>query len=150
MANKGVAKYLSLDFHAMDVAIEKYKKLGVDLKPIVTEILKDTHEDVTQRLIDATVKSNYPAHGQYSQGDTAESIKRDASVYWVDPTSAFVPVGYDLQKSKNSIFLMYGTPRMPKVSKMYDAIFGRKTRTQIRQMQEESFKELCEDALNRG
>lgn len=158
MANKGTGKLQGLDFHHMSEQLARYEKLGVEIKPIVEEMLELSHEEITQRIIEATVPNKFPAHGKYSQGGTAETITRKAYVRWEGASGldAYVPVGYDLRKNMSSLYLMYGTPRhqinnggMPAVPEMYEAIWGRKTRTQLRKIQQQTFKDLIDEALSK-
>ena len=65
-----------------------------------------------------------PAGGRYSTGDTKKSMDKDMSVYWEGMTGS-INVGFDFSESgSNSIFLMYGTPRMKPVTGLKAAVYG--------------------------
>ncbi len=45
---------------------------------------------------------------------------------------------------------MYGTPRMKKDTKLYNDIYGKKTRDEIRALQEEIFRKKMDEIMGRG
>lgn len=134
---------LGLDFHDMEQMQKRFEKIGADIKPAAEKALKKSHEFVTKKLEEHTKKEFMPAGGIYSEGDTKESIVHDDKVYWIG-TNAYIPVGYDITKSINSIFLMYGTPRMNPAKELYKDVYGKNTRRQIREIQEETMFEVLE------
>lgn len=82
--------------------------------------------------------SKLPANGKYSTGRTIQSIDNDMNVDW-HGLNGEIKVGFDFSKSGPvSIFLMYGTPRMSPVSGLKNAIYGTKTKKQIKAIQEEA------------
>ena len=73
-------------------------------------------------------------------GDTEESLKRNADVTWIG-TAAEVEVGFDIDNGGlPSVFLMYGTPKMKPDRKLYNAIYGAKTKKEIAELQEKEFR----------
>ena len=83
-----------------------------------------------------------PAGGVYSTGNTKRSIDKDKSVDW-DGTTATVKVGFDFEESGlTSIFLMYGTPKMPPVAGLKAAIYGSKTKKEIAKLQGEAINKV--------
>ena len=82
--------------------------------------------------------SKLPAGGKYSTGDTERSIDNDMSVKWSGMTGE-IKVGFDFSKSgPKSIYLMYGTPKMSPVNGLKAAIYGTKTKKQIKEIQAEA------------
>ena len=54
---------------------------------------------------------------------------------------ANISVGFDIkQGGLPSIFLMYGTPRMKKDTKLYADVYGKKAQERIKKAQEETFQ----------
>ena len=108
-----------------------------------TEAALKVSKEYVNPLIDAAmVKSNLPAQGKYSQGDTAASIDENMEVTWEGMT-AYIKVGFDFSKSGLvSIFLMYGTPQHSPVAGLYDAIYGSKTKRQIGKIQGEELTKV--------
>ena len=118
MAKKGTSKLLGLDYHDMEQMQKRFEKIGADIKPAAEKALKKSHDFVTRRLEEHTTDSFMPSGGKYSKGETKESIVKEDKVYWIG-SNAYIPVGYDITKSMNSIFLMYGTPRMDPNKEIY-------------------------------
>ena len=69
-----------------------------------------------------------------------ESIIENERGEW-DGTGATVDTGFSAAKNKasflHSIFVMYGTPKMAKDQKVYNAIKGARTKKKIAEKQEE-------------
>lgn len=146
--NKGTSKAWSLDFHDLEGMMKRFEKANVNIKPATEKALKRTHKFVTENLDKHTTKQYFPKGGKYSEGDTKKSIYRDDAVRWIG-SQAYIGVGYDVSKDITSIFLMYGTPRMPKVDEIYKDVWGAKTRTKIRDIQLTTFDDELFDELYR-
>jgi hypothetical protein len=130
---------ITLNMKAIEDYAEKLDKLGGDLKEVVEEALVKSNAFVAKNLLSATRKGNYPAGGKYSAGDTRHSITTSKHVEW-EGTLAKIGVGFDFSVSGlKSIFLMYGTPKQPKVQAIYDAVYGSKTQKEIAKIQQEVF-----------
>ena len=137
---------IGLKFEGLEEMIANLEKVQGDLKATTEKALKASKQRVNEELRKVTVPANYPAHGKYSTGKTAQSIDNDMSVTW-EGTTASIKVGYDMQISgMTSIFLMYGTPRhkppMKAVRKMYNAIYGSKMKKETAEIQREVFAKV--------
>lgn len=138
---------ISLDFKGLEQYSEKIDKLGGNLKEVVEEALVKSNEKVATNLLSITHKNKYPAKGKYSVGDTRDSIITSKHVDWLGDF-AEIAVGFDFSVSGlKSIFLMYGTPRMKKVQAIYNAIYGKKTKKEIAEMQEEIFSRAIQEIM---
>lgn len=121
---------IGMQFKGFEELIEKYDKLGGDIKEITEKCLKESHAYVTPNI-----KRDMSRH--HMTGDTEKSIVEDARVEW-DGLTASIDVGFDLKHGgMPSIFLMYGTPRMKKDSKLYNDIYGSRTKKEVARIQEE-------------
>lgn len=134
---------IGLKFEGLEEMIASLEKVQGDLKATTEKALKASKQRVNEELRKVTIPANYPAHGKYSTGKTAQSIDNDMSVTW-EGTTASIKVGYDMQISgMTSIFLMYGTPRhkppMKAVRKMYNTIYGSKMKKEVAEIQREVF-----------
>lgn len=130
---------MKLEITGLDKLLERIDKMGSDSKKVCEEALRETHKIVTQKAEEGMAKSNLPAGGKYSYGDTLRTLRREALIYW-NGDVASVPVGFDINNGGlTSIFLMYGTPRMKKDQTLYNAFFGAKTRKEILEAQENVF-----------
>lgn len=104
--------------------------------------LKASKEYVNPLIESAVATSNLPAKGQYSTGDTKHSIDKDMTVEWEGMTAS-IKVGFNFKESgPKSIFLMYGTPKMPPVKGLKAAIYGNKTKKQIADVQADAINKV--------
>lgn len=98
---------------------------------------------INQEILKAIQASNLPAHGKYSQGGTRDSLSRSTSVDW-SGNIAELPLGFNLSEDITSIFLMYGTPKMPPVNGLYAAMYGPAAQRTAKKKQEEAVKTILE------
>lgn len=132
---------IRLQFDAFQEYAEQLDKLGGDIEAATAEALKQSQKHVAEKLQTAAQESKFPAKGKYSSGDTKSSIIDDAAVTW-EGTTASINVGFDFKKSGlTTILLMYGTPRMKPVTGLKSAIYGAKTKKEIKEIQAEVFGE---------
>nr|DAV36541.1 MAG TPA: hypothetical protein [Caudoviricetes sp.] len=119
------------------------------LKEAVEDALISSKDAVNDKIEKAMVKSNLPAGGKYSiTPHTIDSLRRDSQVDWSGYTGE-IKIGFELKDSGlTSIFLMYGTPRhkppMNKVPGLYEAIYGKKTKKEIQEIQKEVISDYLE------
>ena len=141
--------HIGLQFSGFAEMTARLDELQGDLQRTTEEALIKSKEVVTAKLLEATNKANYPAQGKYARpGDpTRASIDTTKNVTW-QGTTAEIDVGFDFEISGlTSIFLMYGTPRMDKVQAIYDAIYGRKTKTEISNIQKDTFANAIKEKM---
>ena len=141
----GASKMQGIDLNQVDLWQKRFEKAGVSWKPFIESGLKKSHSYITGNLEKHSQKSFYPAHGDFSSGGTNEAIHRDSKVIWQNDTFATIRVGFDHSKTMAPLMLMYGTPKMRAVTELYDDIFGRKTRTEIRHLQLNDIEQWWED-----
>ena len=134
-----------IDLNQINLWQKRFEKAGVSWKPFIESGLKKSHSYITGNLEKHSQKSFYPAHGDFSSGGTNEAIHRDSKVIWLNDTFATIRVGFDHSKTMAPLMLMYGTPKMRAVTELYDDIFGRKTRTEIRHLQLDDIEHWWED-----
>ena len=129
-----------IQFEGFNELLSNFDKLGGDLKDVTTKCLEAAHSIVTPKLHEDMAR-------HHRTGKTEESIVDVANVKW-EGTTASVDVGFDLKKGgMPSIFLMYGTPRMPKDTKLYNDIYGSAVKKQIAQTQEEILQSAIQKRL---
>ena len=122
---------MKMEVPNLDGIIKQLEELGGDVKAATEEALKETHRIVTEKIEAAMVPANMPAGGKYWTGDTLDYLRTQAVITW-QGTQASVPVGFEITKGGiNSIFLMYGTPRMSPVKGLRDAVFGKETQAEV-------------------
>lgn len=127
MANK-----MGIEFDGFDEVLARISKLNGDTKNITEDALKQTKRHIHKNLGTAMQKHNRTY-------ETVKSLDNESNVEWVGNVAS-INVGFHLGNGGlPSIFLMYGTPRMPKDQNLYNAIYGSKTKKEIMQIQEEIF-----------
>ena len=123
---------MKLEFDGFSEAINRLTKLEGDVRGTTEKALKETHRIVTDKAEEAIAKHN-------RTGRTLGTLQRDAKVEW-SGTTAKVDVGFDIHNGGlASIFLMYGTPRVKKDQQLYNAFFGKQTKTEVKELQEQLF-----------
>lgn len=123
---------ITLQFAGFEEYAEKLDKLGGDLKATTEKALQNSHDYIMPKL-------HQDMRKHHRSGQTESSIVDDAKVEW-EGTTASVRIGFKIRDGGlPSIFLMYGTPRMKKDQKLYDDIYGNKTKKAIKELQEKTF-----------
>lgn len=127
-----------------DTLLKAIEKMNKDLKVVTEKALKASKQYVTQKLIQDTVKPNYPHQGKYSGGDFAKSIDKNYTVNW-QGTTADINVGYDFNKSGMlSVYLLRGTKNMDAAKKIHDDIYSPRTHKKILEIQEETILKILQ------
>lgn len=133
----------------MSITFDGFKDLLDDINRAGGESIKAVDEALTktQKIIQDNLQSAAAvyAHGGlkgYATGRMYKSIVKHGEVTW-NGSVATVEAGFQLRGEGgtwDSIYVMYGTPRMKKDTKVYNAIKGAKTRAEIAKVQEETMK----------
>lgn len=127
----------------------KLDKLGGTslMKNATEDALKASKDYVNPQIEAAISTGNLPARGKYSKGRLKQSLDRDNTVEWSGMTSE-IKVGFDFSKSGvESIFLMYGTPRMKPVKGLKNAIYGTKTQREIGEIQADEINKIIKRTM---
>ena len=128
---------LKLDFSGLDKMIEDMHKMEADVKGVAETALTKSRDYINDNL-----KTAMQSH--IRTGKTLGSLK-NATVEW-SGTVAKIPVGFDIANGGiASIFLMYGTPRMKKDTKLYKAIYGKETKEKVQEIMKEEFQKALEN-----
>lgn len=115
---------LSIDFNNFSDYAERLDNLGADLKKVFTEVMEETAKKVQEDTKEAVEKSNLPAKGKYSQGDTERSIIQEPKVQWSGSVGE-LPLGFDKTKPGAGTWLTTGTPKM-RPDQALQEIYGQK------------------------
>lgn len=127
-----------LTFDGFNDLMAELDSLEGDLKQVTSECLEVAHEIITPKVHEAMRK-------HHQTGVTEKSIKDKSNVEWTG-TTASVDIGFKVRDGGlPSIFLMYGTPKMKKDTKLYNAIYGKKVRDEIAEKQQD----ILTDAINK-
>lgn len=125
---------LTLQFDGFADMAARLDELGGDLKAITEEALQASFDHVTPKLAE-----DIKPHKR--SGMTEASLRKRETVEW-DGSVGSINVGFDIENGGlPSVFLMYGTPRMKPDRKLYNDIYGAKTKKEIAQIQGDIFAE---------
>lgn len=123
---------IGLQFEGWQEVIANLDKLQGDVEKATEQALFESQKIVAQN-VHAAMKSHHKT------GSTEESTEETGKVEWEGKTAA-IEVGFNLAHGgMPSIFLMYGTPRMPKDIAVYNAVYGSKTKKEVSEKQFEIF-----------
>lgn len=137
---------IGLQVDGFEEYMSKLDELGGSnaMKRGVESALKSSKAYVNPLINTAMSSANLPAGGKYSKGGTKASIDTDMTVEWEGMTAS-IKVGFDFKESGlKSIFLMYGTPKMPPVAGLKNAIYSAKTKKQIAKIQAEALDKVID------
>lgn len=126
---------MSILFDGFDDLAAEIDRAGGDLTAAVEDALQQTQEFIQNGLTIAAAPYNGKGLKGYATGKMFGSIVDDRKIYFKGNV-AEVRVGFELDKGFHSIFIMYGTPRIKKDQKIYNAIKGTKTQKEIAELQE--------------
>ena len=134
---------LNLELSGFNELVTKLEGMNGNVHKVVTDALMQAAETIEEDTHDAVKKSNLPAKGKYSTGDTEKAIAKP-SVTW-SGTVAEVGVGFDYSKNGAGGFLITGTPRMQperELQKMY------KQKKYMKAIQQD-MEEVVQDEISR-
>ena len=137
---------LNLDMKNIEQLILKLDELEGDVKSAVEDALIQAAETITDDTIDAVHKSNLPAGGKYSDGDTEASIVKNPKVIW-EGTKASVAVGFDYDKPGAGGYLITGTPRMRPYYELQKIYTGKRYMTNIRKDMEAVMQDYINEKM---
>lgn len=125
---------ISLELPNFNNILKRLEQLDGNSKKVAETALKKTHDIVT-------TKAKAAIYVRRDTGLTEESLREEAKVEW-NGNVATVKVGFDIGNGGlASIFLMYGTPRMQKDKRLYDAFHGARVKKEIIEAQEKTYFE---------
>lgn len=124
---------IGLQFDGLEEMISQLESVEGDIKATVDAALRASKQAVNPGIEQAIARHKFTGH-------TEASLDKSMKVDW-EGTMASIDIGFNIKGGGlPSIFLMYGTPRMKKDSKLYNSIYGAKTKRQVAKIQEEVFQ----------
>lgn len=137
--------FLSVDFNGFADYAEKIDSLGGDLKRIFTKAMEQAWETVQTDTIAALDDAYLPAQGDYSHGQTAESVIDDKRVTWSGSVGE-ISLGFDKTKKGAGGWLITGTPKMQpdaKLAAIYDSKgYEKRLQNDIKKVFQEEVKRI--------
>lgn len=123
-----------IEFEGFEEVLSKLKKLDGDIKGTSEEALVKT-----KRYIHKNLGTAMEPHNRTYK--TVQSLVKNNIIKW-NGNIVSIDTGFDISHGGlPSVFLMYGTPRMDKDQKLYNAIFGAKTKREVMKLQEDVYYE---------
>lgn len=132
---------MSITFDGFNDLAYQIDKAGGDLHAAVDEALSETQHLVQYNVESASVPYSQKGRKGYATGKMYDAIIDEVQIDW-SGTVATVKGGFSTKGGRtklgfmHSIFIMYGTPRIAKDQKVYNAIKGTKTKKEIAEMQQ--------------
>ena len=131
---------MSITFDGFADLAEAIDRVGNDLHKAVDEALTDTQEIVSDELRSSAGIYQHKGLKGYATGKMYSAIQKDGKVEWKGSVAS-VGTGFSYEQNKagfiHSIFVMYGTPKMSKDVRVYNAIRGSKVKKAIYEKQQE-------------
>ena len=125
---------IGIQFRGFEELATRIDELEGDLKATTEKALKASFNHVTSKL-----ETDIRRH--VVTGQTKASLVKQPNVKWEGHT-ATIKVGFDISGGGlPSIFLLHGTPRVKKDTKLYNDVYGTKTKKEIAEIQKQIFDE---------
>lgn len=145
---------MKLFFPGIADALYRLDEIEGDLKAATEEALQESAKIVQTEVTKAASKYQNKGGGKgYATGAMYKAIKKDYQIHWAGSV-AEIGVGFNIGSDDpggiHSIFLMYGTPRMDKDQKLYNAVYGSKTARRVWAAQEKVFEKYLSLAGGNG
>lgn len=134
------------DFEKLSDIIEKLDKAGANLEKVLSEVLEETAEEITQDTIAALAPAYLPAGGKYSTGATLDSVIRDPKVE-IKGSVLEVGVGFDKSKRGAGGWLITGTPKMAPDKPLNEIYVGKKYENKMMKNIEAKLEETLEEIV---
>lgn len=141
---------LSIDFEGYSILKRQLDELGGK----ATERAVDSALKASQQLIARQVSAAMTPHND--TGNLKKQIVTTNPVEWTGDTAS-IGVGFNIRGENGleglpSIFLMYGTklhgqPHIKPDRELYNAVYGAKTKKEIKKIQEEVFNKVIERVI---
>lgn len=133
---------MTIEFEGFEELLSDLKRLEGDAKAVAEEALNETQKIIAKRAHEA-MKTHHRT------GRTEGSIIEKSSPEWEGFTAA-AGVGFKIRDGGlPSIFLMYGTPRAPKDTKVYNAVYGSSVRKEVEAVQKDVFLKAVAERMGK-
>jgi hypothetical protein len=136
-------KFLTVDIHGFEEMLTQIDKAGKEVKTAVEDALEQACETIGDDTYEVVAnKSNLPAKGKYSTGETLQTIIRTPKTKWIGYMCE-VDAGFKNDVGGAGLILITGTPRQAPARGISDIYASKKYQKLIN----ESIQEVLEDYL---
>lgn len=136
-----------MEFTGFADLLKRFEDAEADMEKTVEQTLVETQKEIAKNTKKLMRKSNLPAKGKYSTGETSNRIIKDGEVT-KNGALFSISTGFDMEKdgklSITSAFLIYGTPKFKPVSGLKNAIMGNKVNKKYRELLQKNMDEALE------
>ena len=134
---------IGLKFDDIEDMLKRLERVEGDIKATTEAALK-----ASKQAVAPGIQREIARHRR--TGTTEATLDKDMSVKW-EGTKGAIKIGFNIRKGGlPSIFLMYGTPRMKKDTKLYNSVYGAKTKKTIAAAQKEVFEKRITRRMGGG
>ncbi len=131
---------IGLAVDGIEELMERLEQAGGKAEQAAEKCLKESAKIIAPKLHQDMKK-------HHRSGKTEAAIIDNPDVEW-EGTTASIKIGFDIDNGGlASVFLMYGTPRMPKDPKLYRDIYGSAVKKEIKKKQEEIMQQEIAEAM---
>ena len=123
---------MQLNFAGFTEYVKELEGLGGEVKKVVDKALTEVGETVGRDTKAAVQKTNLPARGQFSTGETSKTVIEDPKVSW-SGTVASIGVGFDFGQKGAGGYLIggyyqnyHGTPRHMEPDRKLNEMYKKK------------------------
>lgn len=127
-------KKVGLDISELEDFAARFDGYDSEFKRAIEAALLATKREINNNLQSDMVKHN-------QTHETVKSLDKEFRVNW-EGNDASVKIGFRFPSGLPSIFLMYGTPRMPKDSKLYNDVYGASIKKKAKKLQAEAMEKV--------
>lgn len=127
---------IGLDMSELADFAARFEGYEHELKRGIEAALLATKKEINNNLQKDMCKHN-------RTHETTDAIDKSFNVKW-EGTEASVKIGFRFPKGLPSVFLMYGTPKISKDTRLYNDIYGAATRRKAKQLQKEALQKVLQ------
>lgn len=148
---------LSIKIKGLDDYLNTLNKVGGNVHNAIETALIETHELITKQVKDALTKGVPLKNGGRSNpidmyksngtGNMAKSFIDTANVNWFGER-AMIQVGFNQGISQHATYMMItGTAYTEPSQQLYNAIYGKKTKEKVAEIQRNALERAIEEAM---
>lgn len=127
--------FIGLNTEEFEQFARQFDALAEDIDEGAEVVLKRTHDYVLPKVEEGVKKAYLPAQGKYSRGDLENAII-NKPIIEKDGTILEMPFGFDTKKAPYSYYVINGTPKMRKSTRLWTTFHGRKFIKEVENFQQ--------------
>jgi hypothetical protein len=148
---------LSIKIDGLNEYINKLNQVGGNVHKAIENALIESHELITKQVKDALAKGVPLKNGGRSNpidmyksngtGNMAKSFMDEPYVNWFGDR-AIIQVGFNQSISQHATYMMItGTAYTKPSTQLYNAIYGKKTKEKVAEIQKNALERAIEEAM---